>query len=220
MGWYRCLDGQVHPADEDYLFNIGYTAFNLGHKHTSNTKLVLKADVECTTWTENYAQVLGARAGSFRTAALTFFGRFRGFRYCYTRTGSESAGEDYGTQNSTSAPFPYSTCIFTMYGNTMSWYKDGNSSDVHSITASGTVDSGIAPLGLFCCNCSDTADGWLPQDYSLFKFYWLEIYENNMLVHRFVPAYNNSQFCLYDEVDEVYIYATLNPSNVRGYIHQ
>ena len=49
--------------------------------------------------------------------------------------------------------------------------------------------------------------------------FWFEIYENDTLVHRFIPAYNDNQYCLYDEVDQVYIYDVVRSgANIRGFI--
>ena len=83
---------------------------------------------------------------------------------------------------------------------------------------SGIVDSGIAPLGIFGCNRSTANDGWDAWDAARYMvFYWMEIYESDVLVHKFVPSYNNGQYCLYDEVDQTYIYEVNgNYSRLRG----
>ena len=146
-------------------------------------------------------------AGNKNSNAFGLFHRFNNARrYCFYRTTVEALGDVVGTSGSTSSPFTTTVCIFTATGNTLSWHPADNPSDVHSITASGTVDGGIAPLALWCVNNATGADGWSPGDYGAMRLYWFEIYESNVLVHRFVPAYNNDQYCLYDEVDQDYIY--------------
>ena len=224
MTWFKCMGGGSSPTPptpvvENYIYNVGNVGFNSGHKHTENTKVVLKAFVD--PFTGNYGQVFGARANNYSTGAFGFFGQFSGNRYCFYRTGQEAQGDLVtASEDSTSSPWP-DICIFTAFEKTLSWYREIDPLTVKSITANNsTVNSGIAPLGIFCCNNTTTADGWAAFDNNIrIRLYWFEIYESDVLVHRFVPAYNNSQYCLYDEVDETYIYDIVSNGNyMRGYI--
>lgn len=211
--------GVVEQPTESYIYNVGNVGFNTGHKHTANTKVILKAFVD--PFIAGYGQVFGARATNYSNSAFGFFSTFNASRYCFYRTGQEAQGDLItASESSTSAPW-FDTCIFTAFEKTLSWYRESDPLTVRSITASsGTANAGIAPLGIFCCNNSNTADGWQAYDLGIrMRLYWFEIYESDVLVHRFVPAYNNDQYCLYDEVEEVYIYDAINSgNNLRGFV--
>lgn len=224
MTFFRCLGDGGSPAPapvfESYICNIGNSGigFNTGYKHTADTKIVFKASID--SWTgPSYAQVFGARAGNFRGHAFSFFGRFNYNGYALCRTGAETTGTTIDVDASAS-PWNMIPCVFTIDGTTASWYRANDPQTVHSIVGGGSADNGIAPMAIFGCNNSSTTDGWQFVD-GIFAMvlYWFEIYESNTLIHRFVPAYNNSQWCLYDEVDEDYIYDVVsNGANVRGWL--
>jgi hypothetical protein len=224
MAWFECTSGSSSPTpptptSESYIYNVGATGFNTGYKHTADTKIVFKAFVD--PFIPNYGQVFGSRSGNYAYSSFGFFGRFNSERYCFFRTGQEMTGDFVtASENSTSSPW-YDDCIFTAYKKTISWYRVSDPDTVKSIEATnGNPNAGIAPLGIFCGNNSTSVDGWTPVDTNTrMRLYWFEIYEDDALVHRFIPAYNNSQYCLYDEVDKTYIYDTLsNGSYLRGCI--
>lgn len=212
---YSSVEVDVQPVIEPYLYNINNVGFNSGHIHTPYTKV--KCKVMTNTW-YGYGQVFGARVDTFRTGAMGFFGWFDGYRPCYYRTGSETPGTYYNQTETLSSMWYGQPVIIECTGNSCSWYRPNFPDDVHSITATGTVDSGIAPLGIFCCNNSSFPNEWSSHDNAPYlTFYWLEIYENDVLEHRFVPAYNNNQYCLYDEIGETYIYEVYgNYNNLKG----
>lgn len=214
MAWFRC--GSV--KQEPYIYNVYNAGFNTGYTHTANTKVVFKAFVD--PYTAAYTQIFGARSGNYSSHAFGFFGTFNSGNYCFYRTGQEAAGDGIlAAESSTSAPW-YETCVFTAYQQTLFWYREFDSNTVRSITASSSiVDDGVAPLGIFCVNNASASGDWSPGDYgSRMKLYWFEIYESDVLVHRFVPAYHNSQYCLYDEVDENYIYNSVTGGEyIRGF---
>lgn len=200
------------PTSEDYIYNIYTVGFNTGHKHTANTKVVFKA-VLADMWSPGgYAQAFGARNGNKNNNAFGLFHRFNGARkYCFYRTGYEIQGDVVGTTSTTSAPFSNEVCIFTAEGTSISWYAVNDPLTVRELSApSAAVNAGTCPLAIFCCNTSTQADGWTPTDYGTLRLYWFEIYESNVLVHRFIPAYDNGQYCLYDEIDHTYIYDTVS----------
>ena len=210
MAWFEVKKGgsSPTPAAENFIYNFGATGFNTGHNHTANTKIVFKAMLTDMAAPSNYGQAFGARNQNRFNSAFGLFHRFNGYRrYCFYRTGYEIQGDLAGTPGSTTAPFSGEVCIFTAEGNSLSWYKEGNPSDVHQLSApSATVDGGICPLAIFCGNTSTAQDGWSATDFGEMRLYWFEIYESNVLVHRFVPAYQNGQYCLYDEIEQDYIY--------------
>ena len=207
MAWIRSNKKSSGGSGEDYIYNVHTASFNTGHNHTANTKVIFKACLYDQAAPSAYGQAFGARNGNKNSNAFGFFHRFNNARrYCFYRTTSEALGDVVGTASSTSSPFTTTVCIFTATGNTLSWYPENNPSDVHSITAAGTVDGGIAPLALFCCNNATTANGWNIGDFGAMRLYWFEIYESDVLEHRFVPAYNNDQYCLYDEETQTYFY--------------
>ena len=225
MAWYECNGGGSSPGPgptptfENYITNIGGNGigFNTGHIHTANTKIRFKASID--TWVGQYAQIFGARSSNFWNNAFGFFGRFNYNGYALYRTGSETRGTTLDSDQA-SSPWNLIPCIFTVEGTTASWYRDFDPETVRSISGGGTVDGGIAPLAIFGCNNSTAANGWnlIDQTFGMVLF-WFEIYESDVLVHRFVPAYNNNQYCLYDEVTDTYIYDTVNNgANVRGFV--
>lgn len=222
MAYFRCGGGRSSPTpvNESYIYNVGQVGFNSGYKHTANTKIVFKAFID--PFLSNYGQAFGARSGHFSSASFGFFGTFNSNRYCFYRTGQEITG-DYVTaaENSTSSPW-FDTCIYTAYEKSISWHRVSDPNTIKSIEApNANPNAGIAPLGIYCCNNSTSVDGWTASDPNIrMQLYWFEIYENDVLVHRFIPAYNNGQYCLYDEVDETYIYDVIsNGSNLRGFIN-
>lgn len=218
MAYFISYPKSSSPTYESYIYALGNIGFNTGHIHTANTKICFKASINTllNVW---YAQVFGARNGSFRANAFTFFGRCNFDGYAICRTGSETRG-DTVAQDSISSPWNQTPCVFTAEGTEISWYRDFDPNTVRRIQGSGTIDGGIAPLAIYCCNTTATAGGWSVGDYMTdMRLFWFEIYESDVLVHRFVPAYNNNQYCLFDEVDETYIYDVVsNGANVRGYI--
>lgn len=218
MAYYRCTGtGGVAPTPviEPFLYNAGEVWFNSGHIHTANTKVKFK--VILNTW-YGYGQVFGARVDNFHTGAMGFFGWFDGFRPCYYRTGNEASGTFYDQAETSTSMWYGQPVIVECTGNSCTWYRPDFPTNIHSVTSSGTVDGGIAPLAIFGCNVTSTPNAFSAWDASRYMvFYWLEIYESDVLVHRFVPAYNNSQYCLYDEVDQTYIYEVNgNYSRLRG----
>lgn len=224
MAYIRCIGGSGGGGGntpEGYIYNANKCAFNTGHVHTENTKIIMKAHLfESPDMTGGYMAAWGARKGSFGTNAFGFFSRFADQKFCFYRTSQEASGHKFNeAESNTDAPFYQTPVILTAEGKTATW-QNVDTLVSKSLTASNAnVNGGVAPLGIFCHNNSGDANGWSPVDYAYMKLYYFEIYESGVLEHRFVPAYNNNQFCLYDEVDQTYIYDTFNSgASVRGYI--
>lgn len=220
MAYFRCGENSSSKI-ESYIYNIGNCAFNTNHIHTANTKVIFKAEIEPFYAPNGYGIVFGARNNTYGANAFGFDCRFGGNRHCFFRTGREQAGDTYENQTS-SSPWPaFETCIFTAEGNKIEWYRENDNETVRSITASGsTINDGIAPMAIFAGNKSSQSNGWDLTDYAVMKLYWFEIYENDILIHKFIPAYNNNQYCLYDTITGNYLYDTVNNgANVKGFIN-
>lgn len=219
MAYFRCTGEGGAPVPvvaEPYIYNTDLVYFNTGHKHTANTKVRFKGEFN---WCYNYFQVWGARSANFRNNAFGFFASFNSPRVCFYRTNVEQTGEYFsGPASDTTTMFYMKPVVVECEGNIASWYAEDDPTNIHGVTATGgTVDAGIAPLGLFCCNSANQADAWWPEDGAVMKLYWFEIYESGNLVHRFVPAYHNGQYCLFDEIDQVYIFEVYGKySRLRG----
>ena len=219
MAYFRCTGEGGAPApavQEPYLFNLQDVYFNSGVKHTANTKVVFKASFNIAS---GYGCCFGTGANSFNLGTMCFYPNAEGYRCAFARTGQVAFGSFLDQSPDTTQMFYNLPIIVTCENKTASWYEERDPSDVHSITASsGTVDGGVAPMGIFCCNNSPSTDGWNAIDPVYYMhFFWMEVYESNVLTHRFVPAYNNSQYCLYDEVAQTYIYEVNgNYSRLRG----
>ena len=201
MAYYRCIGVSGGVASEKFIYNVGQTAFNTGHKHTANTKIVFKARITPTS--DAYQCLCGARKTNYQSNCMAFSGYFSSRkRYCYARTGNEATTDSNLNYDD--------VMIFTLDGQTATWTKADGTGSTYTLTSSGTVDGGYNPMAIFCLNQSSTEDGWESADYSYMWLFWFEIYESNVLVHRFIPATNNNQVCLYDEVDNTYIYDLKN----------
>lgn len=186
---------------ESFIYNVDKCAFNTGHKHTANTKIKFKARITPTG--DLYQALCGSRKTNYQNNCMAFSGYFSGRRrYCYARTGNEATTDSNLNYDD--------VMIFTLEGQTASWEKADGTGSTYTLTSSGTVDGGYNPMAIFCLNQSSTEDGFTDADHSSMWLYWFEIYENNVLVHRFVPAKNNNQVCLYDEIEEEYIYDVKN----------
>lgn len=223
MAWFECNGGGntpgpgPTPAFENYIYALGGIGFNTGHIHTANTKIRFKASID--TWVGRYCQIFGAWNGSYLNNAFALYGRQDFDGYAIVRTGSFIRGTTIA-QDSTGSPWNQIPCIFTVEGTDVSWYRESDPNTIRSIQGSGTINDGVAPLAIYGCNSSDTPNGWRFIDNIIdMRLFWFEIYESDVLIHRFVPAYNNNQYCLYDEVTDTYIYDTVNNgANVRGFV--
>lgn len=224
MAWFECTGGQRTPTpmNESYIYSVGQVGFNTGHVHTVNTKIKFKAVFDTCSFSD-WGEFFGARNGNYWNNAFCFFTRFQNnSAYAFCRTGQEILGDAMtASDSSTSLPLIMVPCIFEAFGNKIEWHRENDEANIKSITASNsTIDAGIAPLAIYTFNNSTTANGWSPDGHTPFGLlYWFEIYESDVLEHRFVPAYHNNQWCLYDEVDETYIYDVRNNgSYLKGYL--
>lgn len=203
---------------ESYIYNVGQTAFNTGYIHNANTKVVTKVTVPPCSF-GGYANIFGARNGGYGSNSFGFFTRFNDNKFCGYRTGNEKVSDAWSTASSTQLAYYGMPIVITAEGNNFSWYREDDPNTVQSMTATGTVNDGVSPMAIFGGNGSNSATGFNVYDYAVMTLFWFEIYENDTLLHRYIPAYNNNQYCLYDEVEETYLYDVANSGNyIRGVI--
>lgn len=74
-------------------------------------------------------------------------------------------------------------------------------------TATATTNDFTSPNTLFIFAAHMTT-GAAAQRMSSMKLYSLKLYNGDTLVKDLVPAYNNNQFCLYDKVNDNYLYSS------------
>lgn len=222
MTWFRCTgDGGTPtptPTFESYIYNVGKVGFNTGYKLKTTTKIRMKASIDAISG--GWRSIFGYEQGGWRTNAMALT-TGDSTQFAYLTKNAWIQGDVWSaSESSTNANWSNIPCIFEATGNTISWHREGDSNTVRSLTTSGTVEDAVGTMGIFIENLSGDVDGWsVSQNSAYMRLFWFEIYEGNTLLHRFVPAYNNSQWCLYDEVDEVYIYDTIdNGSMLRGWL--
>lgn len=224
MNWFRCIGGGSSPTPqvaEAYIYNVGQCAFNTGYTPKTTTKVIMKAspvlsNLNSIAYNNPYffgtvpnSSIRFQFLPSSGTNYKPTFGR--GDQYVSGSTPWNDSGSDFLWLNQPT--------IFTLDGNQISWYREVDPSTVNSLSITATLVDSITPLCLFACNTNSTAGGYTTTNYGYMILFYFEIYENNVLLHKYIPAYNNSQYCLYDTVDEVYIYDTVNSgNNVRGFI--
>lgn len=208
---YSKVTVNIQPVLEKYIYNIDKVEFNTGHKHTPNTKICLKAEFP---YNYSYMQAFGARSNNFNNYAFGFFATFANPFPCLYRTHKEQKGSWYAELlTKTDTMFYGFPVILECEGKSASWYRVDDSTNVHELLITDPnclVDNGIAPLGIFCGNNTTVADSWDAVDFAYMKLYWFEIYESDVLIHRYIPATNDNKNCLYDEVTETYLYEYRN----------
>jgi len=222
MAWYEVKKGGSSPTPtpsyESYIYNVGKVGFNTGYKHKTTTKIKMKAAIDAISG--GWRAIFGYEQGNWRTNAMGFsIGDSTQLAYMTKNAWNQGdtilAGESSTSSNWTNVP-----CIFEAVGNAISWYRESDVTTTRSLTTTGTIADANGPMGIFIENLSEAVDGWSPSQNSVYmRLFWFEIYESDVLVHRFVPAYNDNQWCLYDEIDETYIYDTIdNGSKLRGWL--
>ena len=202
MAYFRC--GASQAAKEPYIYNTHHGTFNTMYIHKANTKI--KCKVACPN-SSTYSVVFGARNGNYQSHAFGFFNCFNGWRACLYRTGSETSSPFF--DNTLQQSMIYTRpVIIEATGNTATVTAEDNPSEVLTITASGTVDDGVSPLAIFATNNASSSSGYSPVDYGIgILLYWFEIYEDDVLKYRFIPAQDQTEYCLYDEVSGTYLHA-------------
>ncbi|MBO7120722.1 MAG: hypothetical protein J6W03_10445 [Bacteroidaceae bacterium] len=180
------------PEPLPYIRSTGQQTFNTNYIHKANTRVVM--DCEVKNQRKDYEALFGARLGNYQHNSFVFFSRFgRQDNPCYSRSGEEPSGSN----------FVYGERItLVASGQTATWYRASDPETVAgSLTTSGTADEGKNPMFIFNLNTSDT-EGGLQEDgsWSAMKLYGFKIYEDEDLIHDFVPAQIDDVVGLYDMV--------------------
>lgn len=223
MAWFEVKKGGSSPtppapAYESYIYNVGNCAFNTGYNHKSTTRIKFKASIDAISG--GWRQLWGHDQNGWRNNAFESATGDSTQLALVLKNGWTQGDVWTATESSTSALWSNVPCIFETNGTTLSWYRESDPNTVRSISPSGTIADAIAPMAIFRNNSASTADGWTIGGHSAFmRLFWFEIYEDSTLLHRYVPAYNNGQWCLYDEIDQVYKYdVENNGANLRGWL--
>lgn len=224
MNYFRCGGGSKKQS-EGFIYNTRPCAFNTGYVPNANTKIIMKALP--TYYTMNGTSSYNTMFASTPNGDANKYKRF-GFESSannniprYWRAGEGKQGSWAGYPQNADAIILSAPLIFEAYGRTIKWYFPDDELNYKSISISeetGQIDAGTTPIALFGKNYN-SGTGYSITDYGLMTLYYFDIYENDVLLHHFIPAYNNNQYCLYDTVDGVYIYDTANNgAGVHGFI--
>lgn len=181
------------PDPLPYIRSTGEQAFNTGYIHKANTKVVMDCEVKQNA-DRNWEALFGGRLGSYYNNCFVFFSRTDGKNIpSFSRSGNEPRGTG----------FVYGERItLVAYDKTATWYRATDpGTPAGSVTTSGTADDGKTPMFLFDLNTSST-EGGLQEDNSKsnMKLYGFKIYEDENLLHDFVPAQKDGVVGLYDKV--------------------
>ena len=188
---------ELRPTEEPdplpYIRSNGQQAFNTNYIHKANTKVVMDCEVKQNA-DRDWEALFGGRLGNKDNNAFCFFSRTDKQNIpCFNRSGDEPRGSG----------FVYGERItLVAYDKTATWYRASAPETVAGrVTTSGTADDGKTPMFLFDLNTSST-EGGLQEDNSKsnMKLYGFKIYENENLLHDFVPAQKDGVVGLYDKV--------------------
>ncbi len=175
----------------------GKQYFNTNYFHKADTRIELDCEVE-QDHSSNWEALLGGRLGNFLKNAFCFFCRTDGNDIpCFNRSGNEPRGNGfiYGER-----------ILLKCEGTTATWYRYSDlNTEAGSVTTTGTPDDGKTPMFLFNLNTAST-EGGLKADTSpsYMTLYGCKIYEDNTLIHDFIPAEYEGEVGLYDRVGKTF----------------
>ena len=202
MAWYRCGGGN---KPDEYIYNTGPCAFNTGYVPNANTKIIMKALP--TYYNMNGTSTNNTMFGAVPNGDSNKYKRF-GFVSSannniptFIRAGELKAGSYAGNPQNADSLIVSAPLIFEAYGRTIKWYFPDDEQNYKSISIpeeTGQIEAGITTIALFGKNYAPFAGNFFVTDYGLMTLYYFDIYENDVLLHHFIPAYNNDQYCLYD----------------------
>ena len=93
------------------------------------------------------------------------------------------------------------TAVIDGYHDRLYWITDGVTNKTYDISGDAHNNSTVVPMGVFATPNQAAATTW--RNPSKMKLYSLRIYENDTLVHEYLPYSDNGVPCLYDTVDKV-----------------
>ena len=178
--------GAIEGRTDAYIENDGVTALNLGYK--ANMKTRIEYDFQ--------NLLLGADK--------VFFGAWNGdvgkLRYCCWNNGGKIkfifGGNSSGTQNPTSIDTDCKrhTAIMDFKNKALAFVTDGTTNTVTVAGTFGESDTSTQNMGAF----SGIAANGSTSMQSTSRIYAIRIYEDNVLVHEFLPYKNGDTVSLYD----------------------
>ncbi len=162
----------------DYIEPTAAQFVDTLYTHTATTKIVCRANVATdqpyTTWT--FTCLFGSRNGDRTKNAFAFYSHTNKNGSSFNRSGVEDIG-----------PFiPFDTDVtLTCLGRQAYWpIADGT---MNFINATGTVDAGVNSMYIFAVNSAVPGGLGTPGGNSKMKLYSFEIYDNDVLLHQFIP---------------------------------
>ena len=93
------------------------------------------------------------------------------------------------------------TAIIDGYHNRLYWVTGGVTNKTYDISGDAHNNNATWPLGIFATPNNQSATEW--RNPSKMKLYSFRIYENDVLVHEYLPYNDNGVPCLYDTVDGI-----------------
>ena len=178
--------GAIEGRTDAYIENDGVTTLNLGYK--ANMKTRIEYDFQ------------NLQLGSDKV----FFGAWNGdvgkLRYCCWNSGGKIkfifGGNSSGTQNPTSIDTDYRrhTAIMDFKNKALAFVTGDTTNDVAVAGTFGESDTSTQNMGAF----SGIAANGSTSMQSTSRIYSIRIYEDNALVHEFLPYKKGDSVSLYD----------------------
>jgi len=178
--------GAIEGRTDAYIENDGVTTLNLGYK--ANMKTRIEYDFQ--------NLLLGADK--------VFFGAWNGdvgkLRYCCWNNGGKIrfifSGNGSGTQNNTGIDTDYKrhTAIMDFKNKALAFVTGDTTNNVTVVGTFGESDTSTQNMGAFAGIAGDGKPGMI----STSRIYAIRIYEDNVLVHEFLPYKNGDTVSLYD----------------------
>lgn len=199
----------------NYIYNVGDVAFNLGYVTKANTdiELVCAPFFGGETATDLFGASVAGSSKNFRLMSKSGV-----YIYLLMRENKACSLPPFDALIAPNYAWFNTKIKISTKGHTLD-VLNINSGEIHSDTTTGDLDDGEVPLGLFCTNATSDTSVFTPNFFSYMYFYSMKIFEGEELVHEFVPAYNNNQYCIYDTVTEEYKYDLKSSgANLNGYI--
>ena len=172
----------------EYIESTGTQYIDTGYKANINTKIILEAAYSGSATGTNYQQITGGRNSYHASSAIQ----------CAYRTDTELVLVDYGTSGTSNyISVPRLEKFTVQIANQNIKVNDT------AYTQLGTF-SGTSNYSLWIFD--DNASGSTEKNFTG-KIYSYKIFENDTIIHNFVPALDtNNTPCLYDKVEGKFYY--------------
>lgn len=158
-----------------YIESSGTQYIDTGYKPNNNTKVVLKASIISPN--PDYTAVFGARTGETNQF------------WVYYSTRDAKWGVRYGSQMA---------YIDGTYTGDKNINCNRNIFSVDSASHTFSAQTYQTPYTMYLFAANDNGRLHLP---GAIRYYWCEIYDNDVLVRNYIPAIHNSKAGLYDRVE-------------------